>query len=69
MTEFERQTLHARSMALHDIGIALSIFATICGLVGMALWPFLIVGAISLGLSYAIGILAIRVSPYKKGSI
>ncbi|KVT07670.1 hypothetical protein WT24_18010 [Burkholderia sp. MSMB1078WGS] len=61
----ERQKRYARSMMLYDIGIAISIAATICGVIGMARWPFLIATAILLPTALAVYALAKKISPYK----
>ena len=65
MTGEERQKRYARSMMLYDIGIAISIAATICGVIGMARWHFLIATAILLPTALAIYALAKKISPYK----
>lgn len=65
MTDEERQKRYARSMQLYDIGIAISVLATICGVIGMFKWPFLIATVILLPTVLAIYALARKISPYK----
>ncbi|WJN74419.1 hypothetical protein [Burkholderia anthina] len=65
MTDEERQKRHARSMRLYDLGIATSVLATICGLIGMFRWPFMIAAIILLPTAFGIYALARKISPYK----
>lgn len=65
MTDEERQKRHVRSVMLYDVGIACSVAGTICGIIGMARWPLLIVAAILLPTGWAIYAFAKKISPYK----
>lgn len=64
MSDTERRNRHARSMALYDTSIALSMTATGLGIAGSAWWPLLPVAGLMLGASLLVNRRADRVSPY-----
>ncbi|AAQ54980.1 hypothetical protein Bcep22_gp47 [Burkholderia phage Bcep22] len=68
MTNDERLSRHARSMALHGTSVALAAIATVCGLIGIALTTFAIAGVILLIASVAVSRCADKVSPYRRNA-